>query len=172
MTVVMGIDCATKTGIARWHLDRHESSITTQTITATGGFDEEKAGNLGAAFVRNLKQFGVPDVVVMEAPLKAAVRGNVGPTVLLNLFVGAIMTPIALYGLQFEIISSGSWRTAVYGFGKKQGWSSPDWKKHAKAQCEMMGIEVRNADEAEAAMLAFYGGRVSKIVKMIRREAA
>jgi hypothetical protein len=168
----MGIDCATSTGLARWDTDRHESSITCQTIKATGGFDEEKAGNLGAAFVRNVKQYGKPDIVVMEAPLKASVRGNVGPTIVLNQLAGALMTPIALYGCRFEIISSASWRTAVYGFGKKKGWSSKEWKKHAKAQCEMMGIQVANADEAEAAMICFYAGRISKLVKMAKLEAA
>lgn len=170
--LILGVDCATKTGLARWQIDRHESSIETSTIQARGPFLEQKVYDLAQKFEANLDRYGAPDMAVIEAPMKTTIRGNVGPTVALNQMAGAILGVLARRNIRFEMIDESTWRKSLYGFGRKQGWSSPQWKNHAKASCQQMGIEVKNADEAEAAMLAFYGGRISKIVKMARLEAA
>lgn len=170
--LVMGLDIATKTGVARWSLDRHESSIETSTLQARGPFLEQKVYDLAQKFDADLKRHGVPDIAIIEAPKKIVMRGNVTPTVVLNQLAGGIIGVLARHGVRFEVIDEATWRHALYGFGRKKGWSSAQWKNHAKASGQQMGIEIRNADEAEAAMLAFYGGRISKIVKMERRDAA
>ena len=96
-------------------------------------------------------------------------NNNATPTVVLNQMCGAVMGILGMYKIPFEVIADATWREQIYGFGRRKGWSSPDWKRHAKENCRQMGIQISNADEAEAALLAFYGGRKSKYVEMIRR---
>lgn len=170
--IVMGLDVATTTGIARWDTARHESSILCSTIkspTKVKGHrvhDLQVSCSLTQQFRADLKKHGLPDYVVIEAALK---RGpNADTIALLNTCVGAIAAVIAAIGCQMEVIESSEWRKAIYGFGRKRGWASKDWKAHAKASCDQLGIVAANADEAEAALLAFYGGRKSQQVKMMR----
>ena len=172
MTILMGLDVASTTGIARWDLSRSEASILCSTIkspTKISGnriFDEQVAYRLTNEFRADLKRNGIPDYVVMEAPMK---RGpNADTIALMNTLTGAMTGVVAAIGCRFEVVASSEWRKSVYGFGTKRGWESKDWKRHARESCQQMRIVFSGDDEAEAAMIAFFGGRCSHQVKMMR----
>ena len=170
--ILMGLDVASTTGIARWDLNRSEASILCSTIKSPTNinvsriFDEQVAYRLTNEFRADLKRNGIPDYVVMEAPMK---RGpNADTIALMNTLTGAMTGVVAAIGCRFEVVASSEWRKAVYGFGTKRGWASKDWKRHARESAQQMGIVFSGDDEAEAALIAFYGGRCSQTVKMMR----
>jgi len=177
MTLVMGLDVATTTGVARWDTSRHESSIECYTLKAKREKHhppEQKSWDLGRKVSLDFKEKGRPDFVAIEAPPKTVYPNapNMNTTLELNRLCGGVISILGAWGIPFEVLSASTWRDLVYGFGKKKGWAPADWKRHAKASAQQMGIDVGNADEAEAAMLAFIAGRKSQYVKMLEREAA
>lgn len=168
--LIYGFDAATATGVAFWDTDRPESSIQCTTLRTFGKFYGEKAYNLGRMSKNFIQRNGRPDYAAVESPWEAVGKNrSANALVTGNRYVGSIEGILGCYQCPFEEVPSATWRKEVYGFGKKAGWGSDDWKRYAKEQCEMMGIVVANADEAEAALICFWCGRKSKHVEMIRR---
>ena len=182
--IVVGLDISTTTGFAAWDTERHESAIVAKTlrtnpkIVLPNGQEQsltqwEQSCRLQSLVRSEVKRLGRVDVAVIETPQQRA-EPSVQTTILLNMLASGAYRALRICGLSeggIEFIADKTWRRKLYGFGLRKGWRSADWKRHAKATCRQMGIQVANQDEAEGALLAFYAGRVAQAGKYRKRQA-
>lgn len=184
--IILGLDPSQKTGWALYDtsqpkLDHMRAGVLR--VKGTKGEFESNSGLLGNLLVELIKEVGIPDFAVLERaprqpygahkPKNGTVRfmgqemaaqdgdeegGNgLQSTLSTNQMAAALSAVLGAYKIPFEAITDGEWRKASYGFGKRQGWSRPDWKRHARQTCAMHKIAVTNDDMAEACWIAFAG---------------
>ncbi|PRD42101.1 hypothetical protein C5748_18270 [Phyllobacterium phragmitis] len=170
-------------------------------ISAVKGEFEGNAGQLGKALAKLIKEHGKPDFAVIEqAPRRpyggdkqddkntvkfmgdempaqeGDEQGGSGPglqgTLSTNQMAAALCAILGAYGIPFETMTDSKWRKHSYGFGKRAGWTRPDWKRHARAQCAQVRITATNDDMAEACWIAFAGKSCEKFRWMENQAAA
>ena len=154
MTLILGLDIATKTGWA-YSKGRSAQHIESGTFRCQGGDVFEKSDNLEAFLHQLIREKGVPDYCVIEKPMRAGPN----PSTLADqgIMFGAAKAVIGGYQRRREYIVPSVWRKRMYGFGTHKGWATKDWKAEAKRHCRLIGLEVRSDDEAEAIMISQYG---------------
>lgn len=162
---ILGLDVATCTG---WAVSsgRTSNDIISGSIKGKGGDQYRIAGSLQDQLHRVIREIERPDLCVMEQPLGAAPN----PTTLakLNLYFGSLNAVCRGYGIPCLPVADSTWRNTMYGYGRKKGWSSKEWKKHAKFHCEtVLKVDVKNADEAEAVIISQYGFYTQAFKKMV-----
>lgn len=186
---ICGLDPSQSTGWSLYDTERHHSSITAGTLNATGNSIEEKASVLGDKFQVFFRK-NLPDLIAIEMPPRRQFGGGkkmkfmgeetieeggtgIGSIISTNMMVGALMGVIGAYRRPFVILPELTWRKAAYGFARKPGWERKDWKKHAREQCELEGIEVTNDDAAEAVWIAM-AAKTTDVFRYLqaKREAA
>jgi len=163
--IILGLDVATTTGWA-YSSGRNGSDIVFGSFKGVGQDQFHIAASLQDHLHKVIQQKEKPDLCIMEQPLGAAPN----PTVLakLNLYYGSLNAVCRGYGIKCLPVADSTWRNTMYGFGRKKGWSTVDWKKHAKFHCEsVLKVDVRNADEAEAVIISQYGFYTQAYKKMI-----
>ena len=172
MALIVGLDIASTAGIAFYDTDRAEAAIIARTIKVKGDSSEEKAWRAPQAFYRLIEAQGKPNFVCIEEALKHAPSGkSIHPVIQANVLAGSYVGVLGLFGCPAETVTPAVWRKAMFGDGRRKGWSSPDWKRAAKQQCQQMGVDVKNADEAEAVLIAIYGARCSAWAQRQKYEA-
>lgn len=166
---ILGLDIATTTGWA-YSTSRDSSGITSGSFKGVGSDIFRKSGSLEDHMHKLLKSNPKPDFCVIEKPLGAG--PNPATLTQLWLYFGSLKAVVRGYGIPILPIAESTWRETMYGFGRKKGWSSKEWKKHAKWQCEtVLNHEVRNADEAEAVIISQYGFYTQHYKKLISEAA-
>lgn len=177
--IYMGLDIATKTGVAIYDTQKHRASIFTTTIDLSvkkkdkgkSGGSEGKAWRLTPKLKQIITDYGQkPDYIVCEAPPKQVFKGqgNIHSTIELNVLVGAVSGALGLWGMPFQTVEPATWRKAMLGKGRVQGWSSGDWKQAAMNQCRMEGLPYSNDNEAEAVLIALWASTNSHRAQMVR----
>lgn len=170
MTLILGIDPATRTGFAIYDDDKPPSAIRAWSVTLKGGSDELKAAQAGAVLVDVIQEYR-PDFVAIEAPLKNVVQHkkrsqtmfgeetsstiNPASVILPCLITGAFLGNVGGFGLPWTTIPVSTWRKQFHGSGRRPGWKRDDWKKAARQRCDQLRISVKNDDAAEAVGVAF-----------------
>ncbi|MBB3144908.1 Holliday junction resolvasome RuvABC endonuclease subunit [Phyllobacterium trifolii] len=190
MTLILGLDIATRTGFAYYDDQASLAAIRVGHIQCEGEEFEEKAAFLGRALVRLIKA-DKPDFIIIERPIRAQPGGGgkrtmkfmgeeqqveakgsgLNAVISSNQLVGAASAIIGAYGIPFDTIASVSWRKAFLGFGTHKGWERKDWKKAARDRCTQLKIKVTNDDQGEAVGIAFAGSGHDR-VKMMKIGAA
>lgn len=152
--MILGLDIATTTG---WALatGRHQ-------FKATGSFSGkadtmyQSKRKLELAMHRVLKENGIPKFCIIESPM--LMPRNPKTSAVLHFYAGAVSAVVGGYGVPIEWVDESTWRAKMYGRARVKGWGSKEWKAHARQTCEdVFKIDVRNSDEAEAAVIAQYG---------------
>ena len=95
--------------------------------------------------------------------------GGLQSTLSTNHMAAALASVLGCFNIPFEAMKDSTWRKAAYGFGRKPGWSRPDWKRHARQMCQQMRITATNDDMAEACWIAFAGSK-SQLVKNMQNQ--
>ena len=172
--MILGLDVATCTGCAFYDTDRPEAAIITRTIQLPKKVSsEEKAYFAARGLVNLIKANFVPEFVCIEEAFKQAAPGkSVHPVIQGNMIAGSYIGALGLYKAACETVTPATWRKAIFGEGRRKGWSTAEWKNAAKEHCKMLGIEIQNADEAEAAMIAIYGARCSNFAEQLKYKQA
>ncbi len=172
--LAMSLDPATLTGVAFYQTDRPEAAIITRSIRLTPKVSSEaKAHEAGRSLLKLIKANGTPDYVCIEEAFKHPAKGkSIHPVVQGNMIAGAYIGLIGLYNIPCETVTPSTWRSAIFGDGRRKGWASADWKKAAKERCKLLDIEIQNADEAEAALIAIYGARCSNFAQQLKYNQA
>lgn len=187
---ILGLDVATTTGWAFYDPALPMAAIVSGSFRVQGKTPEEKAYDIASRMIRLFKEHKKPDFIVIEQPIRTAPvqkkaqkfmgqdtgafqaqAGGLNAVISSNQLVGSIVGLIRGYGLSFEMVGSSSWRSNSFGFGTRKGWQRQDWKRHAKDRCAQMRIDVRNADEAEAVWIAFYGPKCQRY-KLIENQVS
>lgn len=88
-----------------------------------------------------------------------------------NQMAAALAGVLGCFNIPFVTMTDSEWRKAAYGFGKRAGWSRPDWKRHARQMCHQMRITATNDDMAEACWIAF-AGRGHQAFRMMQAQRA
>lgn len=199
MALILGLDPSRKTGWAYYDTNSQISAMKAGVLKAEGkgGEFEDHAGSLARALVKLFKEHGKPDFAILEraprqvfgAPRKKeTVRfmgeempsqhgdeegagGGLQSTLSTNQMAAALAAILGAYGIPFETMETSSWRKAAYGFGRRKGWSRPEWKKHSRQMCSQMRIAATNDDMAEACWIAFAGASCQTFKDMMRRAA-
>lgn len=184
---ILALDVSkSKTGWAFWDTTRHHTSIITGSFKTEGDTLFETVDNFHPSLTKLLKQFN-PDYVVFEEGManiptyeversdmageRKEVVVNANSSLVLQRLLGDVQGILRGFRKPHESVTPATWRKAFLGYGRKTGFKSPDYKRAAKAQCELEGISnVSNADEAEAAGIAFWTGRKSKNFQMFAME--
>jgi hypothetical protein len=143
-------------------------------LTGTRGSPEFTCGSAGfddaTEFCHWLAGFldaHQPGFVVWERPTprvmiyakKGLLGGMVTPNasqLVLPQLAGMIEMACFDRDIAHESVASNSWRARVMGKGSGN-LRADKTKQAAKAHCELLKIPVRNADQAEAALIALYG---------------
>ncbi|WP_150524005.1 hypothetical protein [Roseibium sediminis] len=168
---VAGLDIATRSG---W-------CIATGSTYQTGLFDASKVGkrkvSCDAERNHNFRQWlrtllitnEVQHVAIerravsnMKKKVRDELTGNMVERVVTNDATAATLAYLNncaqevcfALNIRFEIVAVQSWRKDFLG-GQKPG-PGEDWKDVAKRVCQMMQIEARSKDAAEAAGIAFW----------------
>ena len=188
--ILLGLDIATTTGWAYFDPEKPISAILPGSFKTSGDSPEKKDWLHAGHLIRLFRERGRPDFVVIEQPLRMApitrksqsfmgqneeIRAQVGgltAVISSNQLVGATVGLLRGYGIPFATVDSKVWRKNAYGFGTRKGWVSKDWKKHAKDQCAQMRIPVKNADQAEAVWIAFYGPKCQQYKWLLQQRSA
>lgn len=140
MTVILGLDIASRTGWAYYDDKASLSAIRVGHIQCEGEEFEDKSAFLGKALVKLIKS-DRPDFVLIERPMRAQPIGGkrtvkfmgeeqtveakgsgINAVISSNQLVGAASAIIGAYNIPFETIASVSWRKAFLGFGTHKGW--------------------------------------------------
>jgi hypothetical protein len=170
--------------------DRSIPRIKAGSFACLGETPEQKADALARNLIALFKREGKPDYCVIEQPqrnvqqykkapskLMPDVEGqftiNAGTALQLNQLVGAAVAICAGFGVPWAVVPVQTWRSAFFPKGMK-GKDRQDWKRMAKAHCELVKIPVSNADEAEAVGIAVYGPHVMKFreLELAKEKAA
>lgn len=114
--------------------------------------------------------------MVSKRDMLAAVRAveNQGPLVvnadqlILRDIQGHIRHAARARRIAYEAVNPKTWRAAIL---KNGNLGRDEAKKKAKELCQMMRIEVRNEDQAEAVCIALYGA-TSQAFRMLPAKAA
>lgn len=201
MALILGLDPSQKTGWALYDTTCQPSAIRCGVLKVKGeaGEFEHNAGILGR-LLKDLIKDGIarPHFAVIErAPRQpygsfragkpstikfmgeevAAQDGDVGggnglqSTLSTNQMAAALASVLGCFNIPFETMTDSEWRKAAYGFGRRSGWTRPDWKRHARQTCHQMRISVTNDDMAEACWIAF-AGKASQTFRMMQARAA
>lgn len=88
-----------------------------------------------------------------------------------NQMAAALSSVLGCFNIPFVTMTDSEWRKAAYGFGRRAGWSRPDWKRHARQMCQQMRIAATNDDMAEACWIAF-AGKAHQTYRMMMARAA
>lgn len=163
--LILGLDVATTTGWA-YSSGRSAADIVSGSFKGSGPDQFHVAASLQDHLHKVIKANPKPDMCIMEKPLGASPN----PTVLakLNLYFGSLNAVCRGYGIRCLPVADSTWRNTMYGFGRKKGWSTADWKKHAKFHCtEVLKVDIGNADEGEAILLSQYGFYTQAFKKMV-----
>jgi len=170
--MIIGLDISTKTGVALYE-PPNIKTIRTCTIVSNGETHEQKAEALADGLIRLFKSEGRPEFVAIEQPLRNVMQHrkqgtrmmpdleggmtvNAGTALMLNQLVGSTIGILRGYGIPWVVIPVQSWRKGFFPKGTK-GADRADWKRLAKRQCELLGVDIRNNDEAEAVGVAVSG---------------
>lgn len=185
--MILGLDIATTTGWALYDPHKPVSAIRAGSFKCIGDSPEAKAYSLSGHLIKLIGDYGKPDFVCIEEPLRAIPQGKrsmkfmgeeqqVGGAagsaqmmVLANQLVGSAIGLIRGYGLPFETVTSATWRKAMYNGDRAKG--SAEWKRLARDKCRLLKIEVPNADAAEASFIAMFGPNCQRY-KYLQAEAA
>lgn len=163
--VILGLDIATKTGFA-FSKGRTAADIYSGSFKGAGDNKFRIADSLEDLTHRMLKEYELPEFCVIEQPLGASPNPSV--LAMLNLYYGSVKAVVRGYGVPCVEVADSTWRQTMYGFGRRKGWKSKDWKNHAKFQCEeALKLSVKNADEAEAVMISQYGFYTQRYRQML-----
>ncbi len=189
--LILGFDQATISGFAYYDTAKPVAAIQVGTIDATpdkkkGEGDIHRLATLTIATARMLNDRR-PDFMILEAPMKVGVerrttkqtlQGNV-EQLSANWLAHGVAHEIfgLLVGLAIErriplaYVPPATWRRSFLGFGKRDGWDRPQWKKAARARCDQLRIDVKNSDEAEAVALALCAPNTQEYRKLVRERA-
>lgn len=170
MTIILGLDVATRTGGAIYDTTKGLSAIQAFHLDATGERDEDKAGDLGRQLMERLrKRENRPDFAVIERPLQnvvmfnkknrdlagdAPVQTHSAPT-LVNQLAGAIFAVLSCYRIPYCTVTASQWRKGFLGKGVDRSMDRKAWKKASREQCKKLQIIVKNDDQADAVGIAF-----------------
>lgn len=185
---ILGIDPSkSKTGWAFWESGRHQSSIIAGSFTSIGESHFEAVDDFIAKLVPVIKQFK-PDFVASEqqmANIKQHKRktNNLAGSheewavdarapIILNRIAGSIQAICKGLHIPHEEVAPETWRKAFLGYGRKAGFQPDDYKRAAKAQCQLENITVKNIDQADAVGVVWWAGRCSQMVKQVQGRAA
>lgn len=167
---ILGLDIATNTGWA-FSSGRDGADIVSGSFKCSGDDPFSKSSSLEDHLHSLIKEHGRPEFAVIEAPLPAGPNPSVLAS--LNMMFGAGKAVIRGYKIPAMAVPDSTWRNKMYGFGRKRGWKTSDWKKHAKFHCnEILKLDVRSPDEAEAIMISQYGFYTQTFRNMVREAEA
>ncbi len=187
--IILGLDPSQSTGWAMYDTAASLSAIRAGTLKAVGDDYEHKSAALGFALMKLIKA-DRPDFIAIEASIKMhpgakhkikfmgeetqEVGGGSGMNAVIssNQMVGSVCGIIGAYGIPFETITSGTWRKAFLGFGKRPGWQRKDWKRAVRERCGQLKITVTNDDMADAVGIAFAGAGCQTLKMIAARSAA
>jgi Holliday junction resolvasome RuvABC endonuclease subunit len=186
--IVLGLDLATRAGWALYDTRQSVGAIQTGSFTCKGETYEQKARSLSLHLIGVIKRHGKPDYAAIEQPqrnvqphqkkpskmfpeLQPEMTINAGTALLLNQLVGAAVGVLTGYGVPHETVSVATWRKGFFPAGQR-GADRQDWKRMAKAQCELLRIPISNADEAEAVGVAIWAAKAGKHWELQRKEHA
>lgn len=110
------------------------------------------------------------EMVTQDGDTEAPIGGGLQSTLSTNQMAAALCAILGAYKIPFETMRDSEWRKAAFGFGKRAGWSRPDWKRHARQMCAQSKIVATNDDMAEACWIAFAGAGCQRF-KMLARAA-
>ncbi len=169
--IILGLDLS-KTNSGWCYLDAKDHKAARSGSFRSEGDWESAAWDFSGKLIKLFKNEGKPDFCVIEQPMRNVqqfkkkgtklmpelesdgMTVNPKSSLIVNQITGAAVGVLRGYGIPFETITSGTWRKGFFVKGTK-GKNSADWKRLAKRQCELLGIDVRNADQAEAVGVAF-----------------
>jgi hypothetical protein len=134
-------------------------------------------------FLKLIKEFR-PDYVIVEEGLavipqfevtKKLLTGeevkrlvvNANSSLVLQRILGDVQAILRGMSIPHETVAVETWRKTFLGYGRKKGMTQDAYKKAARAQCEALGINVSNNDQAEAAGILYWGAVDSQHIKEI-----
>lgn len=170
---IMAFDPSKYTGWAVYDTSKHMSSIECGVFEMPDKADEYfTAEELGRRVNALIKQYGKPDIVVLEEMARAQIGpSNAAAIIYAAGSAFAIMATIGNWGIPSGTIMPSRWRKMFFGEGFKPPQKivkgkkpTNDWKVAAVAECERMGVILptkktisHNAAEAVALAICWRG---------------
>ncbi|HTV69306.1 MAG TPA: hypothetical protein VMF90_12285 [Rhizobiaceae bacterium] len=188
--ILAGFDVSSsKTGVAIYDTRSPLSAIITKSFAAEGDTPLEKIESFTGRMIPILKEYR-PDFAAVEEPLPiipsfkkggsddlggeapASIVVNARSSLILNVLYGSAMTALVGMKVPRESVVVETWRKAFLGYGRKRGMKRVDYKRAAKAQCDMLRIPVRNQDEADAVGIVWWLHGHSQKLKLLEMAKA
>lgn len=185
--IILGVDpSATQTGLAVVPVPSKDSEVVCASFTAEGDSPEAKADDWGRKFADALTVWK-PDYVAHEIAMRFiagyAKKGRpdlAGGTagfwtpnsdqLILPEIQGHLRQACADRGIPFEGVPVKTWRAAMYGTGGGK-LDTEAAKAYARKYCQLVGIDAKNHNEAEAAIIGQWAARCSQPFKLMRLES-
>lgn len=192
---LLGLDPSQSTGFCLWNVDGGLSANAVQfgTMHAEGKTYDDQAASIGRQF-NHLLRAHRPDMIVKEGRLMILPKGTApktmkfmgdseadpndtvyessGPgifsTISSSSIHGALMSQVGVFEIPCVSISTATWRKHFLGFGRRDDWQTPDWKKAAKDKCRQHGLSPKNEHECEAMGIAFAGSHTQEFKMLLR----
>lgn len=167
--LVLGIDIASRTGLAWYDTTKGREHIVAITHKFPDISVEDKAWSIGYEATELISQYGRPDLAMIEERAHKQYKKS-GLDGLLHSHVlhGAFLSALGAQQINYETVSVNTWRTACYGFSR----GVDNWKQYARQACEREGIKVANHDQAEAVWISVYGATCSEHSQQMKYRAA
>ncbi len=182
MTIFLGLDLS-KANTGWCYLDPHNhSTARVGSIKALGDWETATA-DFSRKLMTVINSEGKPDFCVIETPLRSVMQHkkkgtnmmpeldsfgmtiNPKTSLILNQIAGATVGVLTGYSIPFETVAPSTWRKGFYRTGSKLP-PGQNWKTMAVKQCKLIGIEVRNQDQAESVGVAFAGPNCERFKKI------
>ena len=173
MTTFLGLDLS-KANTGWCYMDPNDyRNARVGCIKSTGDW-ESATWDFSGKFIQLIKREGKPDFTVIEMPMRSVQQFRKGGTKMLpdaeadkltvnpksalivNQITGACIAVLRGFGIPFQTVSPATWRAGFFIKGTKPA-EGETWKHVARRQCERLGIDVHNMDEAESVGVAFAG---------------
>lgn len=187
--ILAGFDVSSsKTGVAIMDTSSPLTAIITRSFAADGDDLAAKVQSFTRHMLVILREFR-PDFAAVEEPLPmipsfrkgggedlageapASMVVNARSSLVLNALYGSAITALMGMKVPSESVVVETWRKSFLGYGRKRGMKRVDYKRAAKAQCDMLRIPVRNQDEADAVGIVWWLQGHSQKLKMMRAAA-